>query len=104
MGTYKESAQEICIVEYGGQYRSIEGFQQAECSGEIQSANNIGFLCFSRFQVSYMSIIMIGGGGKNCSQVDHGLGIRSGHLSLDFGADVGLHPLPNSYALNLWVY
>ena len=34
-----------CSVQYGGQYKSIEGFQQAGCSREIQSANNIGFLC-----------------------------------------------------------
>lgn len=34
-----------CTVEYGGQYKSIEGFPLAECSGEIQSANHIGFFC-----------------------------------------------------------
>ena len=32
-----------CTVQYGGQYKSTDGFQQAECSGNIQGANNIGF-------------------------------------------------------------
>ena len=36
-----------CTVQYGGQYKSTDGFQQAECSGNIQSANNIGFWCDS---------------------------------------------------------
>ena len=95
-----------CAVEYGGQYKSIEVFQQAQCSGEIQSANNIGFFCLSHLKVNLTSVIMIGGGGNKCSQVDHGLAIRSGHFSLDFGADIytSLYPAPKSYTLNLWVY
>ena len=92
-----------CSVQYGGQYKSIEGFQQAGCRGEIQSANNIGFLCYSSWDVVYSSMIMIGGGGKNCSHVDHGLSIRAGSLSLDFG-DINLYKASHSYALNLWVY
>lgn len=92
-----------CTVEYGGQYKSIEGFQQAECSGEIQSANHIGFFCYKNWQADYLSIIMIGGGGNNCSQVDHGFSIRASHWSFDFG-NTALNPPSQSYALNLWVY
>ncbi|XP_020600599.1 uncharacterized protein LOC110039795 [Orbicella faveolata] len=102
-GYVQEKCLGNCTVEYGGQYKSTEGFQQTECSGEIQSANNIGFLCYSYWEHDYLSMIMIGGGGKNCSHVDHGLSIRAGYLSLDFG-DIDLYPSSQSYALNLWVY
>ena len=34
-----------CTVQYGGHYKSTHGFQQAECSGNIQTANRIGFWC-----------------------------------------------------------
>jgi len=77
-----------CTVEYGGQYKSIEGFQQAECKN---------------WQADYFSIIMIGGGGNNCSQVDHGFSIRASHWSFDFG-NTALNPPSQSYALNLRVY
>lgn len=94
-----------CAVQYGGQYKSIEGFQQAECSGEIQSANNICFLCINVWNYTdYFSTIMIGGGGNNCSRVDHGFDVLSLDLfsSFDFG-DSALYPPSQSYALNLWV-
>ena len=32
-----------CNVQYGGQYKSTEGFQQASYNGNIQSALKIGF-------------------------------------------------------------
>ena len=49
-----------CTVQYGGQYKSTDGFQQAECSGSIQSANNIGFWC--DWSSGDGSVMMIGGG------------------------------------------
>ena len=47
--------------------------RQAECSGDIQSANNIGFWC--DWQDSDGAVMMIGGGGSSCSGADHGIGI-----------------------------
>ena len=61
-----------CTVQYGGQYKSTDGFQQAECSGNIQSANNIGFWCDWSGDGSVM---MIGEGGISCARADHGIGI-----------------------------
>ena len=61
-----------CTVQYGGQYKSTDGFQQAECSGNIQSANKIGFWCDWHGDGSVM---MIGGGAGDCSRADHGIGI-----------------------------
>ena len=55
-----------CTVQYGGQYKTTDGFQQAECSvGNIQSSNKIGFWCgYGRTPVYvFRSIMMIGGGG-----------------------------------------
>ncbi|KAL9962317.1 hypothetical protein ACROYT_G031407 [Oculina patagonica] len=67
-----------CSVQYGGQYKSTDGFQQAECSGNIQSANKIGFWCDSLTPSTSSgdgSVMMIGGGGSDCSRADHGIGI-----------------------------
>ena len=36
---------ESCTVQYGGQYKSTDGFQLAECSGDLQTANKIGMWC-----------------------------------------------------------
>ena len=101
-GFVQEECQGNCEVQYGGQYKSIEGFQQAECSGEIQSANNIGFWCYSYWGVDYFSMLMIGGGGNNCSHVDHGFSIQANAMTFDFG-NSALSPPSQSYALNLWV-
>ena len=62
-----------CTVQYGGQYKSTDGFQQAECSGDIQKANNIGFWC--DWSNGDGSVMMIGGGGSACRRADHGIGI-----------------------------
>ena len=62
-----------CTVQYGGQYKSTDGFQQAECSGDIQSANNTGFWCDRRGD---RSVIMIGGRGSLYQRADHGVGIK----------------------------
>ena len=51
-----------CTVQYGGQYKTTDGFQQAECSGNMQSPNNIGFWC--DWDAGDGSVMMIGGGGR----------------------------------------
>ena len=100
-----------CTVQYGGQYKSTDGFQQAECSGNIQSANEIGFWCDSDSRSGYGdgAVMMIGGGGtlsNSCSRADHGIGIteadEASFLSsgeFDFGYDTGASS--QSYSLNL---
>jgi len=101
-----------CTVQYGGQYKSTDGFQQAECSGNIQSANNIGFWCD---WFGDGSVMMIGGGGRACQRTDHGIGITeadsasfvdpgSSHTEYDFGYDARTENAPSqSYSLNLWI-
>ena len=53
-----------CTVQYGGQYKTTDGFQQAGCSSNIQSSNKIGFWC--DWSGGDGSVMMIGGGGKYC--------------------------------------
>ena len=100
-----------CTVQYGGQYKSTDGFQQAECSGDIQSANNIGFWC--DWSTGDGSVMMIGGGGSSCSRADHGIGITESDAASfvrsigdehDFGYDANTGKDPSqSYSLNLWI-
>ena len=100
-----------CTVQYGGQYKSTDGFQQAECSGDIQSANNIGFWCGYG---GNGSVMMIGGGGSSCAGADHGIGITYGASfvpdwqavnAYDFGYNANLTTKPSqAYALNLWIH
>ena len=54
-----------CTVQYGGQYKSTDGFQQADCSGSIQSADKIGFWC--DWDTGDGAVMMIGGGGYQCA-------------------------------------
>ena len=102
-----------CTVQYGGQYKSTDGFQQAEYSGNIQSANNIGF--WFDWSDGDGSVMMIGGGGSSYSHDDHGIGITEtdaasfveiggSFTEYDFGyeADTGETP-SQSYSLNLWI-
>ena len=107
-----------CTVQYGGEYKSTDGFQQAECSGNIQSANNIGFWCDSDDTVGWGdgSVMMIGGGSSStdsCSRADHGIGITetddvsfvvSDGTEHDFGCDAKTDSAPSqAYSLNLWI-
>ena len=94
-----------CTVQYGGQYKTTDGFQQAECSSDIQSSNKIGFWC--HWDLGDGSVMMIGGGGKNCARADHGIGITEADLASfkydgerDFGFDMAG---TKSYSLNLWI-
>ena len=100
-----------CTVQYGGQYKSTDGFQQAECTGgNIQKANKIGFWCDWAYDGSVM---MIGGGGPGCYRADHGIGItetdegsfvEGSQIEYDFGYDATTDTAPSqSYSLNLWV-
>ena len=102
-----------CTVQYGGQYKTTDGFQQAECSSNIQSSNKIGFWC--DLGNGDGSVMMIGGGGKDCNRADHGIGITEtdaasfvelgGSASeYDFGYDADTSDSPSqSYSLNLWI-
>ena len=101
-----------CTVQYGGQYKSTDGFQQAECSGNIQSANKIGFWC--DWEHGDGSVMMIGGGGNGCERADHGIGITEANdasfveytvtqTEYDFGYDARDNAPSHSYSLNLWI-
>ena len=107
-----------CTVRYGGQYKSTDGFQQAECSGYIQSANKIGFWCDQGGTGGGDgSVMMIGGGGGACRRADHGIGITEadaasfieklrdpGESEYDFGYEAHTYGAPSqSYSLNLWI-
>ena len=94
-----------CTVQYGGQYKTTEGFQQAECSSDIQSSNKIGFWC--DWDAGDGSVMMIGGGGKDCARADHGIGITEANEASfkyfnedNFGDRYGAI---KSYSLNLWI-
>ena len=112
----KHRCKRSCTVQYGGQYKTTDGFQQAECSvGNIQSSNKIGFWCGYGFGTPvyvFRSIMMIGGGGSGCARADHGIGITAMDKSsrtkykYDFGntANPSYKPTPSrSYSLNLWI-
>ena len=102
-----------CMVQYGGQYKTTDGFQQAECSGNIQSSNKIGFWC--DWDMGDGSVMMIGGGGNDCARADHGIGITESNAAsfveigdseteYDFGNDANTDNAPSqSYSLNLWI-
>ena len=105
-----------CMVQYGGQYKTTDGFQQADCSSNIQSSNKIGFWCDAGGDGSVM---MIGGGGRDCARADHGIGIteqdppsfvekNSDETEYDFGylpleASGRQSQTSRSYSLNLWI-
>ena len=106
-----------CTVQYAGQYKTTDGFQQAECSSNIQSSNKIGFWC--DWDGGDGSVMMIGGGGSGCNRADHGIGITeanaasfveesSDQTKYDFGyLPVAGSSMPShssqSYSLNLWI-
>ena len=102
-----------CTAQYGGQYKSTQGFEQAECSGNIQSSHKIGFWC--DWSTGDGSVMMTGGGGSSCERADHGIGItETGAASFvdlggseteyDFGYDANRGNAPShSYSFNLWI-
>ena len=109
-----------CDVQYGGQYMSTDGFQQTECDGNIQSRNKIGFWCDYKSDGGDGAVLMIGGGGKECSKTDHGIGITEAdeasfahdahgdvtptETEYDFGRQAYTDiPPSSSYSLNIWI-
>ena len=92
-----------CTVQYGGQYKTTDGFQQAECSSDIQSSNKIGFWC--DWENGDGSVMMIGGGGSGCNRADHGIGItEANEASFGYGDENDFGYIPEaSYSLNLWI-
>ena len=106
-----------CRVQYGGEYKTTDGFQQAECgSGNFHwGRKTIGFWCHYNDDGSVM---MTGGGGYSCANADHGIGIteadkasfveKGGSTSeteYDFGqsAYIGSSHISSAYSLNLWI-
>ena len=59
------------MVQYGGQHKSTDEFQKAECNVNIKSANKIGFWC--DWSAGDGSVMMIGGGRRSCTRADHGI-------------------------------
>ena len=98
-----------CTVQYGGQYQTTQGFAEADCNGDFQSANYIGLWCDGGWDGSLM---MIGGGGGNCSRGDHGIGLTAsktpsfivgGRGEADMGDSAFDLPI-KTYSLNLWIH
>lgn len=101
-----------CPATYGGQYKTTTGFEQHNCSSDIQNSSYIGFWCDSDQGDGDGAVMMNGGGGDGCNRADHGIGITgqnnakfgaSGSVPyFDFGENAAVPPL-KTYSLNLWV-
>ena len=95
-----------CTIEYGGEYQTTHGFQQASYSGDLQNANKIGL--WYDWVSGDGSVFMIGGGGSHCVRADHGIGITEEN-DAQFngqGYDFGNEPndlVTKNYSLNLWI-
>ena len=99
-----------CKVQYGGQYQTTQGFEQASCNGTLQSGDKISFWCNWGWS---SSVMMIGGGGRKCSGAGHGIGVtaakspsfkilNSGRPEKEFGKHQW-GGVTKEYALNLWI-
>ena len=107
----KNDCQGNCNVQYGGQFQTTDGFEQATCNGSLQKAKQVGFWC--DWGDGDRAVLMIGGGGKECQRADHGIGITETYGSFwgqkvqrkyDFGDNGGIGATHNkTYSLNLWV-
>ena len=96
-----------CTVQYGGQYETTEGFIDAKCDGNIQSADKISFWCDSGNLDG--AVMMIGGIGDRCGLTSHGIGLTSASVPSFFNKysleqDFGDSPYFGdwTYSLNLW--
>ena len=86
----------------------VAGFSQYQCSGDLQSADYLSFWC--RYGRSNGAVMMIGGGGSQCKNADHGIAITdmvsspTGYRTrrYDFGDEADESQI-TSYALNLWI-
>ena len=108
-----------CDVQYGGQYKSTDGFNETECDGSMQSRSKISFWCDYKSDGGDGAVLMIGGGGAECSQSGHGIGITEadeasfahdahrgfleGEMEHDFGGSAWKHTPPSSFSLDIWV-
>ncbi|XP_044175569.1 uncharacterized protein LOC122958690 [Acropora millepora] len=100
-----------CNVLYGGQFQTTDGFGQATCNGSLQNATQVGFWC--HWDNDDGAVLMIGGGGIDCQNADHGIGITEANRASFSVAKLVQHDFGNkawsssritkSYSLNLWV-
>ena len=99
-----------CEAQYGGQYESTDGFQQATCESGLQTSYKLSFWCSWGESAS---VIMIGGGGPGCSNAGHGIGVTAGIKASfqiigynrhehDFG-NVAQDSRALNYSLNVWI-
>ena len=96
-----------CTVQYGGQYRTTDGFQTAGCDGRIATGNKISFWC--DWGHGDGSVMMIGGGGGPgfCAFALYGIGTTEANAAsfVDQSAwekDFGFTS-QQLYSLNLWI-
>ena len=100
-----------CKVQYGGQFQTTDGFRRATCNGSLQNATQVGFWC--DWNNGNGAVLMIGGGGTDCQNADHGIGITKAKqaffvakkvLERDFGNGAWYSAkITKTYSLNLWV-
>ena len=106
-----DDCQGNCGVQYGGQFQTTDGFGQATCGESLQNQTQAGFWC--DWDGSGGAVLMIGGGGHDCQQADHGIAVTEaenasfldkGQGEHDFGKDA-YNGTTNSkiYSLNLWI-
>ena len=104
-----DGCQGNCNVQYGGQFQTTDGFGQATCNGSIQKATQVGFWC--DWGDGDGAVLMIGGGGKDCHDADHGIGITEADEASFFSGGQGEHDFGDgrasarskTYSLNLWI-
>ena len=98
-------------IQYGGHFQTTDGFGQATCSGSLQNQTQVGFWC--DWDGSGGAVLMIGGGGHNCQQADHGIAVTEAENASFFEKGQGEHDFGNdgdngttnskTYSLNLWI-
>ena len=96
-----------CAGVLGNNWNGTSGFAQAQCTGDIGAPNSVSF--WADWSAGDGSVMMIGGGGNNCSRADHGIGVTEanaasfvfGNSEDDFGNNG--QNLNDPYALNLFV-
>ena len=107
----KNDCQGNCNVQYGGQFQTSGGFGRATCNGSLQNATQVGFWC--DWNNGKGAVLMIGGGGTDYKNADHGIGITKAKqasfltkkkLERDFGNGAWYSAkITKTYSLNLWV-
>jgi len=99
-----------CAAQFGNNFATTNGFQQANCTGDIGAPNSISF--WSDWSAGDGAVMMIGGGGNACGRADHGIGVTEANEASftfsvssedDFGSNGSDFACNDPYALNLWV-